>query len=33
MQESIYDYAPRSNVGSDYASFVDEFLKEERKHG
>ena len=33
MQQDIYAYAPRSNVGADYLHFVDEFLKEERKHG
>lgn len=33
MQQDIYAYAPRSNVGADYQHFVDEFLKEERKHG
>ena len=33
MKQDIYAYAPRSNVAMDYARFVDEFLKEEKKHG
>lgn len=33
MQQDIYAYAPRSNVGADYLHFVDEFLKGERRHG
>ena len=33
MKQDIYAYAPRSNVALDYARFVDEFLKEEKKHG
>ncbi len=33
MRQDIFSYAPRSNVSSDYQKFVDEFLKEERKHG
>ena len=33
MRQDIFAYAPRSNVSSDYLKFVDEFLKEEKKHG
>ncbi|MBR6955104.1 MAG: ParA family protein [Clostridia bacterium] len=33
MRQDIFAYAPRSNVATDYQKFVDEFLKEEKKHG
>lgn len=33
MRQDIFSYAPRSNVTQDYLKFVDEFLKEEKKHG
>ena len=33
MRQDIFTYAPRSNAAADYAKFVDEFLKEEKKHG
>ena len=33
MRQDIFSYAPRSNAAQDYLKFVDEFLKEEKKHG
>ena len=33
QQESIFHYAPDSTTGQDYAAFIEEFLKGERKDG
>ena len=33
MRQDIFSYAPRSNAAQDYLKLVDEFLKEEKKHG